>query len=208
MEVDTEDDLKQALKEQAREALRDYKIAVVNIVATFDLTTKIDLKDLVLKARNVEYNPKRFHGAVMRHREPKATTIIFASGKVVAVGLKEEAELERVAQKVESIVRKIGFEEATARWITIQNITATGCAPHKVRLEGLLQGHARFCSFEPELFPALYYRMLEPKMCFMVFVSGKVVVCGAKTIEDIWEGFEKLQPVLLQFKLRDRRIDI
>jgi TATA-box binding protein (TBP) (component of TFIID and TFIIIB) len=32
--------------------------------------------------------------------------------------------------------------------------------------------------YEPELFPGLIYRMKEPKIVLLIFVSGKVVLTG------------------------------
>lgn len=34
--------------------------------------------------------------------------------------------------------------------------------------------------YEPELFPGLIYRMKEPKVVLLIFVSGKVVLTGAQ----------------------------
>jgi transcription initiation factor TFIID TATA-box-binding protein len=47
--------------------------------------------------------------------------------------------------------------------------------------------------------------MLEPKLVFLIFVSGKIVVTGAKTKSDIDEAFEKLYPVLEEG--RKRKLD-
>ena len=33
-------------------------------------------------------------------------------------------------------------------------------------------------SYEPEIFPGLIYRMFQPKVVLLVFVSGKVVLTG------------------------------
>lgn len=33
-------------------------------------------------------------------------------------------------------------------------------------------------SFEPEVFPALVYRMVKPRAVFLMFVNGKVVLTG------------------------------
>ncbi|KAF0691043.1 Aste57867_17655 [Aphanomyces stellatus] len=194
------------LTDEVRLLMQEYEVTIVNIVATFDLGLKIDLKDLVMNARNVEYNPRKFGGAIMRLRNPKTTAIVFGTGKVVLVGLNDIDGADFAAQRVETIVRKIGYTDATAKHVTVRNITATANAAHRVRLEGLLLEHARFCSFEPELFPGLYYRMIGPKMCFTIFTSGKVIVCGAKSLVDVGNGFAKLMPVLHQFQMRSRNI--
>lgn len=36
--------------------------------------------------------------------------------------------------------------------------------------------------YEPELFPGLIYRMKQPKIVLLIFVSGKIVITGAKVI--------------------------
>ena len=52
-----------------------------------------------MKAKNSEYNPKRFAACIMRIREPKTTALIFKSGKVVCTGAKSE-EISRTSAKL------------------------------------------------------------------------------------------------------------
>jgi transcription initiation factor TFIID TATA-box-binding protein len=42
--------------------------------------------------------------------------------------------------------------------------------------------------------------MHSPKVVLLIFVSGKVVLTGAKTREQIYTAFENIYPVLLEFK--------
>lgn len=69
-----------------------------------------------------------------------------------------------------------------------------------IRLEGLVLEHAAFCHYEPELFPGLIYRMVQPKIVLLIFVSGKVVLTGAKEEKHIQDAFEKIYAVLRAFK--------
>jgi transcription initiation factor TFIID TATA-box-binding protein len=39
-----------------------------------------------------------------------------------------------------------------------------------IRLEGLHLSHAKFSSYEPELFPGLIYRLANPKVVLLIFV--------------------------------------
>jgi len=71
-----------------------------NVVATVTLGVKLDLKNIALKARNAEFNPKRFAAVIMRIREPKTTALIFASGKMVCTGAKSEEKSRLAARKV------------------------------------------------------------------------------------------------------------
>ena len=40
--------------------------------------------------------------------------------------------------------------------------------------------HMNFCDYDPELFPGLIYRMKNPKITFLIFASGKIVITGAQ----------------------------
>ena len=69
-----------------------------------------------------------------------------------------------------------------------------------IRLEGLSCRHVNFSSYEPELFPGLIYRMMKPKIVLLIFVSGKIVLTGAKVREEIYQAFEMMVPVLQDFR--------
>merc|ERR1712028_58722 len=51
-----------------------------------------------------------------------------------------------------------------------------------------------------ELFPGLIYRLVSPRVVFLIFVSGKVVITGAKKETDLANALTKLYPVLVEFK--------
>lgn len=57
--------------------------------------------------------------------------------------------------------------------------------------------------YEPELFPGLIYRMKKPKIVLLIFVSGKVVLTGAKRRSEIYEAFENIYPILTEFRKGD-----
>jgi transcription initiation factor TFIID TATA-box-binding protein len=173
-----------------------------NIVATVNLDTKLDLKTIALTARNAEYNPKRFAAVIMRIRDPKTTALIFASGKMVVTGAKSEQAGRLAARKYARIIQKLGFE-ASFKDFKIQNVVASCDVKFPIRLEGLAFSHGFFCSYEPELFPGLIYRMKQPKIVLLIFVSGKVVLTGAKQREEIYQAFEKIYPVLQEFRKGD-----
>jgi len=65
---------------------------------------KLDLKKIALKARNAEYNPKRFAAVIIRIRDPKTTALIFGSGKMVCTGAKNEKASKHAARKFARII--------------------------------------------------------------------------------------------------------
>lgn len=54
--------------------------------------------------------------------------------------------------------------------------------------------------FMPELFPGLVYRLKNPKMAFLIFVSGKIVVTGAKSFKEINDCFEQIYRLVHRFR--------
>lgn len=172
-----------------------------NIVATVNLDCRLDLKTIALHARNAEYNPKRFAAVIMRIREPKTTALIFASGKMVVTGAKSEDDSKLAARKYARIIQKLGFN-AKFTDFKIQNIVGSCDVKFPIRLEGLAYAHGTFSSYEPELFPGLIYRMVKPKIVLLIFVSGKIVLTGAKHREEIYRAFEAIYPVLSEYRKR------
>ncbi|XP_065357287.1 TATA-box-binding protein [Calliphora vicina] len=170
-----------------------------NIVSTVNLCCKLDLKKIALHARNAEYNPKRFAAVIMRIREPRTTALIFSSGKMVCTGAKSEDDSRLAARKYARIIQKLGFP-AKFLDFKIQNMVGSCDVKFPIRLEGLVLTHCNFSSYEPELFPGLIYRMVRPRIVLLIFVSGKVVLTGAKVRGEIYEAFDKIFPILKKFK--------
>jgi transcription initiation factor TFIID TATA-box-binding protein len=48
--------------------------------------------------------------------------------------------------------------------------------------------------------------MVEPKIVILIFVSGKIVLTGAKVREEIYTAFENIYPMLVQFRKRQQYI--
>jgi hypothetical protein len=69
------------------------------------------------------------------------------------------------------------------------HLESLAASPHKV-----------FTQYNPEIFAGLIYRIMkEPECTFLVFVSGKIVVTGAKSLEIITSAANCIYPILQQF---------
>ena len=170
-----------------------------NIVSTANFKCILDLREIALKAKNAEYNPRRFAAVIMRIKEPKTTALIFSSGKMVCTGARTEEESRQASRIYAKIILKLGFPVKFSEF-TVQNIVASCDVKFPIRLEGLANTYLKFCSYEPEMFPGLIFHMLDPKIVLLIFVSGKIVLTGAKKREDIYRAYQKIIPILSQFK--------
>ncbi len=160
-----------------------FTYQIQNVVGTVktDIKENMDLLRIAGKYPDVEYNPDKFPGLVMRNQEPKATTLVFSNGKMVITGMKHSDEADRVVSKVIARISKIGIEISNPK-VTIQNIVASGDINCSIdlNLASVVMDNAMY---EPEVFPGLIYRMAEPKTVFLLFSTGKIVCTGAKNKE-------------------------
>lgn len=161
---------------------------------------RLDLKQIALRCRNTEFNPRRFAAVIMRLREPRATALIFQSGKICVTGAKSVHNSTLAAQRFAYIIEKVGFKPQPTIDFKVQNVVGTLDVGFPIRLEGLVYAHSTFASYEPELFPGLIYRLVSPRVVFLIFVSGKIVITGAKKETDLTEALAKMYPVLVEFR--------
>lgn len=133
----------------------------------------------------------------MRIIKPKTTALIFSSGKMVCTGAKNEEESKNAARKYARMIQKLGFK-VEFNSFKIENIVGSSNVRFPIDLEMIFNAHGGSCSYEPEIFPGLIFRMIEPKIVLLIFVSGKLVLTGAKKKEDIDDAFKKIYPLLKQ----------
>lgn len=176
-----------------------------NVVCTVNCNSRLNLKFIAMHARNAEFNPRRFSAVIMRIRSPRATALIFNSGKLVVTGCKSESDCKYSARKFLRILQKLQlqyYSYSTIKFIQykIENMVATVDVKFSIRLEGLAYEHDDYCSFEPELFPGLIYRMVQPKIVLLIFVSGKIVLTGGKSVDELYLAFEQIYPVLQDYR--------
>ena len=175
-------------------------VSIENVVASADIMQKIDLNDITRKFPDVEYHPDQFPGLVFRLKTPKTATLIFTSGKMVCTGSKSKGMAEKAVKIVVQNLRKGGIKVKKNAVVTIQNIVASINLGGKIHLEQAARTLPR-SMYEPEQFPGLIHRMLDPKTVMLLFSSGKLVCTGAKHEEDVYRSVNNLHSLLEEKKL-------
>ena len=171
-------------------------IKIENIVATVTLDQKLDLNAIARSVPNIEYDPEEFPGLILRLENPRLTALIFNSGKMVVTGAKSTQMLIKGFKHIMRIFVRHGIIIVGKPKIQIQNIVASANLGVEIDLEKaayLLPN----TMYEPEQFPGLIHRMKEPKVVLLIFSSGKMVITGAKSEEDVQKAvysiYEKLK---------------
>ncbi len=162
-------------------------LSVQNIVATASLGKPVSLTKLARTQTNTEYNPEQFPGLVLRVKKPKSAVLVFSSGNLVCTGTKSIAQVKEVINQVIKQLARIGVKITDKPKITVQNIVASGSIDMKLNLNYLALALEN-TEYEPEQFPGLVYKLVEPNATFLLFSNGKLVCTGTKNKQQLDES--------------------
>ena len=166
-------------------------LKIQNIVATTSLGKDVPLTKLARTVQNTEYNPEQFPGLVLRVKEPKSAVLVFSSGNLVCTGTKSIAQVKEVIKSVIKTLKKINITITDKPKIKVQNIVASGTINMALNLNYLAL-ELENTEYEPEQFPGLVYKLIEPNATFLLFSNGKLVCTGTKNNQQLNDSMEQL----------------
>ncbi len=171
--------------------MKKSNLSVQNIVATTSLGKQISLTKLARTQNNTEYNPEQFPGLVLRVKKPKSAVLVFSSGNLVCTGTKSVAQVKEVIRAVIRQIAKIGVRVTQTPKIEVQNIVASGSIDLNLNLN-MLALQLQNTEYEPEQFPGLVYKLVNPPATFLLFSNGKLVCTGTKNKQQLEESMVQL----------------
>ncbi len=171
-------------------------VQIVNVVATVKLGQDINLRKILEKIPQAEYDPRRFPGLVYRLDRPRTAILIFGSGNMVITGAKTESAVKQAVNKLIKQFEEKGILTGVKPEVKIENVVASGNLKGYIDLEGAAY-ELEFTIYEPEEFPGLIYRMDDPNVVILLFSSGKIVCTGARSEEEVYRAVKKLQKKLI-----------
>ena len=166
-------------------------LKVQNIVATTSLGKPISLTKLARTQSNTEYNPETFPGLILRVKKPKSAVLVFTSGNLVCTGTKSIQQVKQVIDSVIKQLRKINVKITDKPKINVQNIVASGSIDIMLNLN-VLALELENTEYEPEQFPGLVYKLVDPTATFLLFSNGKLVCTGTKNKQQLDDSMKQL----------------
>jgi len=170
-------------------------LKIENIVASGSIADAIDLEIISSNIKNCELNKKRFPGAVYRMYNPKSAALIFSSGRIVLTGLRNPEDLAVVVQNLQNKLKEAGITCLDNPQVAVTNMVCSynlGYTLNLVRVVVTLMDNEDI-EYEPEVFPGLVCRISDPKIVFLLFSSGKIIITGGKNMEDVKKGLNILK---------------
>ena len=172
-------------------------LKIENIVASAKVTDYLDLPEIASKIPGAEYNKKRFPGAVFHIVDPKIACLIFSSGKIVITGVRNDKALADGLAIVIKSLKDAGIKPLKEPRIAITNMVCSYNLERYINLNKLtVTLNVENVEYEPEQFPGLVYRIADPKIVVLIFSSGKIILTGGKTLEDVKKGLDSLEQKL------------
>jgi len=175
-------------------------ISIVNVVASASIKEQLDLNEIAKKFPDTEYHPEQFPGLVFRLKVPKTATLVFRTGKMVCTGSTSEELAVKAVNIVVAKLRKGGIKIKKDAVVTVQNIVSSINLGGRISLELAARTLPR-SMYEPEQFPGVIHRMIDPKTVILIFASGKLVCTGAKTEKDVYRSVHNLHSLLEEKRL-------
>ena len=81
-------------------------IQIQNIVASGDLSGRIDLEKTTYALKKTMYEPEQFPGLIYRMDNPKTVMLLFASGKFVCTGARSESQVYEAVKNLQMNLEK------------------------------------------------------------------------------------------------------
>ena len=163
-------------------------VSIQNVVSTCKIFEKIiNLQETAKNIPNSYYTPNKFNAVVIKYTDPKATTMLFNSGRLVCTGAKHMADNKLACEKTAFLLGTHYMSE-----YTIQNIVGSGCMGKCIDLIGLAKTHREIVQYEVELFPGANVHFPDIKATGLLFTTGKFIITGVKHESALYTFHNKL----------------
>lgn len=174
---------------------------VHNVVATASFCIKPDVHRLawdICAMHNIEAFSAPYTQKIKR---PRSTALMFPSGNVVSIGTPSHETARLAMHSYADFLRNtqglpcdvVGFEVCNMQATMYMNYTLDFAKVLKVPN----------VTYNKRLFGAIVFAMTKPKVKFLIFESGSVVIIGARLNEQLIEAAENIKPILAHCRHQD-----
>ncbi len=173
------------------------KTRIQNVVVSITYEgTEFNLEKLARRhlGAGARYDPEIFPG--LAYKSPRASFLIFASGKVNCVGATSMKDAKLAIKNLTKKLRRSGTKIGSEPKLKVQNIVASVDFGRGFDLEKIATNFEN-TEYNPEVFPGLVFRLDDPKVVILLFVSGKGVCVGAKSEKDVKRATERITKLRL-----------
>lgn len=171
-------------------------LTISNVVGGGDLHREFDLAQVYqdFQRKDKQYEPESFSGLVIRYQAPKATIILFSSGKYSLAGAKSEKSALEVNEIFITDLENLIGESLIRSEFEIRYLVCSGDLGYSVDLnKAITMLGIENIEYEPEQFPGLFFRPKNKDWFAIIFSSGSIVIDGSVAVEDLEQAYEEIR---------------
>lgn len=172
------------------EALRYVK---TNHVITAKTNGRRDLQKTYNDLQFGVYSPKTFSALILKFKNPSTTILLFSTGSLTIMGCSSVWGARYVMHKLK---RRLGIQFVC---ISLTNIVFN-MKFNALNIDKLYNSEQGSCMCNMELFPSCTYTVPDTNIKANFFSSGKVVVTGCQSDQDVEETSVKLIDFIRTFR--------
>ena len=176
--------------------LASNDIEVKNIVAKLDIGVELDLSYLDTQFPSTSYEPEQYPSLIFRPAQ-LPTMLITNSGIILFTGGDSSGSVYEAYHELTAEFDTIGLDiYGKEDKIYIQNIVSTFDLGTELDLNQMsIKLGLEQTEYEPEQFPGVIYR-IESGPVVLLFSSGKVVITGGQSSDDILSAAEYIRDLI------------
>jgi transcription initiation factor TFIID TATA-box-binding protein len=166
------------------------EVKIQNTVTTGDLKQIIDIASFN-DYKHLSSNLDLYACGYVKDDKMTGRVTVFKSGKLISVGTKSIEQSKKELRKASRILQKYELSKSIKIIPQVRNLVSRFDLKKKMNIEELARSLPKSL-YEPEQFPGLIYR-LQDSCVILLFASGKGIIAGAKTIEEINLAFYEIK---------------
>lgn len=165
--------------------------SVVNVVGGGSIGQEVDLSQAFqdFPRGQLRYDPSSFAALVIQYEAPKATIMLYSSGKYSLAGAQSIDGAEKASQQFVSDMEQMIQSNLLSHTFEVRYLVATADLHSQIELnEAMIQIGIEETEYEPEQFPGLFYRPSEKQWLYSIFSSGKLVINGCQSMRELQQA--------------------
>lgn len=156
-------------------------------------TMKLDAVEQIFYSYGVQFNLKKFAAVILRFKDPKIAILIFEEGKIVCTGAKEHNQARTLVYEIVETLKSKGYTQISQSQLETENLVTSTTLPWKIDQKKFHESNTVLCSYDPQQFPGISFRHPSlGRLTMLIFQSGKVVITGAKSMENVRKALNLL----------------
>lgn len=183
-----------------------YPLLIRNYVGNFYLDVPVNLwaTCTILRGR---CSLPWFTSSTVKSRLPSITFEIFENGNIGVTGASSPYHAVSGMWQFCHWMSRIMRHKVMPRDFKMHNIVGSVGLGYALNLNLFFDDYRATATYNPEKFPGLHYHMESPRLVFLLYKSGKMVITQGRETTDLLEGFKKIDWTKYRVGFEYRELD-